>query len=140
MIKIDKNILDTIRNYLKELSEIEENNLDERLITIPKRQHELFIRYVYESKQLGSTEIKMKKLYGELYKYYKYNDDRKWDTKGEIESQIYSDPKYQVLWREFNEQKYIVEELEGFLNNLKSLYYNIKEFIGLLRFQAGMFW
>ena len=139
MIQIDQNILNKIRDHLKDLSHIEENNLDDRLMTIPKHQHELFIRYVHESKHLGNTELKMKKLYGELYKYYKYNDDRNWDTKGEIESQIYADPKYQVLWREFNEQKYIVEELEGFLNNLKSLYYNIKEFIGLLKFQAGMF-
>ena len=139
MVKLDKNAIDMLRSYIEKLCEIEESNLSERLIMIPKRQHDLFIRYVYESKQLGRAEIEMKKMYGDLYKKFKYDDDRNWDTKGEIESQIYSDPKYQRLWIDFNNQKYIVEELEGFLANLKSLYYNIKELIGWFKFQAGVY-
>lgn len=139
MQKITKDVLDKIREYIEHLCEIDEENVEYRIKEIPKIRHELFTRFSHECRELDNLNISLKKKYGDLYKHYKYEDDRNWDTKGEIESQIYSNKDYCTMWRIYNEQKYIVKELEGILENLKSLSYDIKELNQLIRFKSGCY-
>jgi len=139
MQKMTKEVLDKIRKYIETLCIINEDTLQEKISEIPKRQHEIFTRFAYECNELNNLDMKLKKKYGDLYKHYKYGDNRNWDTKGEIESQIYADTNYQVVWRQYNEQTYIVKELEGILNNIKVASFQIKNMIDLLKFKAGMY-
>jgi len=139
MQKIDKKILDTIKNNVQVICDIQEDNVEDRIKDISKVQHSIFIRFAYEANELNTIETKMKELYGTLYRHYKFNDNHSWETKGEIESQIYADQKYQTLLIECNKQKYIVKELEGCLDNIKTVSFQIKNLIALLKYKAGMY-
>jgi len=140
MQKIDKNALQLIRNHVHTLSEIDEDNVEERKKEIPKRIHEIFVRFMYECNELKELEVKKLAKHGELYKHYKFFDNHSWGNKGEIESQICSDKTYQYICREYNKQEYIVKELEGFFKNLKDLMFQVKNTIDLMKFKSGITW
>ena len=136
---MDKKTLDELKNYVADICDINEENLDEKLRENAKRYNQIFHQFAYECNELNKIEREMKEEYGRLYKHFKYEDDHTWDSKGEIESQIFADKKYSALTLKHNEQTYVVKQLEGCLNNIKHTSFQIKNLISLLKFRSGMF-
>ena len=74
------------------------------------------------------TVLKNKK-YGELFEFYKYNDNKAWSTKIEIESQINRNKDYCKLNLKINRYEVMLKELEMSLKNIHNSLYVIKNLI-----------
>lgn len=67
--------------------------------------------------------------YGELVKFYKFNDSYSWGNAKEIDSQINANPDYCKMLREINEQKYFLTFISETLSNMKNLGFVIKNYL-----------
>lgn len=76
-----------------------------------------------------SLEIEKDELYGELLKHYKFEDNVAWGSQREIDSQIYSDPKYISKVKELTMQKYYLEYIQETLGNVKAVAFTIKNYL-----------
>jgi hypothetical protein len=61
------------------------------------------------------------RIYGTLYEKFKYNCNKEWDSKAEIESQIKKEKEYIDIVIKINRQQVIVEYLENTLKNITIL-------------------
>lgn len=106
------------------LSEIiEKNNL---LPTYISDWQKLFANQTFIVKKM---EIDAGVKYGELVKYYKFNDSYSWSNAKEIDSQINANPDYCKMLRDINEQKYFLTFISETLSNMKNLGFVIKNYI-----------
>ena len=130
-------------NKLKVLAEKEiqfnEKNALEISVQVPNLFQKYLDIYIEELKTLNMFEIGREKKYGELYKHFKHKDQYEWTQKGEIESQINSDPSYYAIKIQIVQQEYVVKYLENVLDNVKRLSYTIKNWIEIRKFQSGMY-
>lgn len=108
------------------------------------KSHEIHTLYQYYLRILTNEmsvldDLEQKKLtkYGSLFEYYKFNHSYRYETKSEIESQIFADPNYQQISRQYDEQKCVVIYLEKTLENIKNMSFSIKNFMEVKRFYAG---
>ena len=106
------------------LSEIiDKNNL---LPTYISDWQKLYANQTFIVKKL---EIDAAVKYGELVKYYKFNDSYSWGNAKEIDSQINANSDYCKMLREINEQKYFLTFITETLSNMKNLGFVIKNYI-----------
>lgn len=119
--------------------QFDEKNVLELSERVPNLFQKYLDVYVEELKILKDMEINREKKYGELYKHFKHKDQYEWSQKGEIESQINSDPNYYKLKMQIAQQEFMVKYLENVLDNIKRLSFSIKNWIEIKKFQAGMF-
>lgn len=106
------------------LSEIiEKNNL---LPTFISEWQKLYANQTFIVKKL---EIDAGVKYGELVKYYKFDDNYSWSNAKEIDSQINANPVYCKMLREINEQKYFLTFITETLSNMKNLGFVIKNYL-----------
>jgi uncharacterized protein related to proFAR isomerase len=126
------------QKVVKDLDFNDENVLEKstRIPTFYQRYLEL---YIDEIRKLKKVSISLDTKYGELYKYYKYEDNHTWDNKAEIVSQINTNEDYNVLKQEQIKREFVVKYLEEVLDNIKRMSFSIKNFIDLKKFNAGMF-
>lgn len=126
------------QKVVKDLDFNDENVLEKstRIPTFYQRYLEL---YIDEIRKLKNVSISLDTKYGELYKYYKYEDNHTWDNKAEIVSQINTNEDYNVLKQEQIKREFVVKYLEEVLDNIKRMSFSIKNFIDLKKFNAGMF-
>ncbi len=136
---LDENTFKRLKQkVIKDLDFNDENVLEKstRIPTFYQRYLEL---YIDEIKLLKSVSLRVDTKYGELYKYYKYEDNHSWDNKAEIVSQINRDKDYNDLRQEQVKREFVVKYLEEVLDNIKRMSFSIKNFIDLKKFNAGMF-
>lgn len=128
---------------LKVLAEKDLQFDEKNVLQMSEKVPNLFQRYldiyVEELKVLKGMELDREKMYGDLYKHFKYNDSYEWNQKGEIESQINSNDEYNKLKIKMAQQEFMVKYLESVLDNIKRLSFSIKNWIEIKKFQAGMF-
>lgn len=136
---MDKKTLDSIKNGVQDVCKVNEDNLENRTEHIAKWQYDVYMRWARETIELNKIKVEMKRVHGELYRKYKYEDNRAWDTKGEIESQIYTEKKYTDLCIKYHEQEYIVKTLEGCTETLKTASFQIRNTIDFLKYKSGIF-
>ena len=86
----------------------------------------LYANQTYIVKKL---EIDAAEKYGELVKYYKFQDSFSWSNAKEIDSQINANPEYCKILREINQQKYFLNFITETLSNMKNLAFVIKNYI-----------
>lgn len=91
-----------------------------------------------EKKEQMKLQIDLEEIYGELYKTYKFESTYRWDTKGEIESQIFADKKYINIKKLLNDKIVIVEYISQTIDNIKNVSYQIKSYMDWERFKAGI--
>ena len=127
---------------LKKLTEeklaFSEDNIQGKIASIPLLYDTYMKAFVRENKLLNELKLDKDVLYADLYKYFKYDADHRWDTKNEIESQMYSDVKYQSKVKQINEQQEIVTFLELTLENIKTLSFSLKNYIDWRKFQEAV--
>lgn len=132
--------LKELERYVKKFLTNLQDNVIEKSDKIHLLRHTIQTNYFYpEYTKLDLLEEQCKKKYGELFNHFKYEDNKKWETRGEIESQIYSNNEHYNLRVKLSEQKYIVKELEAILLNLKDCSYSIKNIIDYKKWESGMF-
>ena len=90
---------------------IDKNNL---LPTFISDWQKLYANQTYIVKKL---EIDAGVKYGELVKFYKFQDNYSWGNAKEIDSQINANPEYCKMLREINEQKYFLTFITETLSN-----------------------
>lgn len=102
---------------------INKNNLLPSLI---QRWTTLYTRlnYLYQNHKISLDE-----LYGQLYKFYKFNDKYAWGTSKEIDSQIYSNKQYCDEARKLATEKYQLDYILETLGTLKGMHYTIKNYL-----------
>lgn len=88
-----------------------------------------------ESLILNDLELQRDTLYGELLEHLKFNSDKRWDTKGEIESQMFRDVNYQSIIRQINEQKSVTDYLGRVFEMIKSTQFAIKNYMDWEKFK-----
>jgi hypothetical protein len=102
---------------------IDKNNY---LPTLIGKYQKLYANQTYIVKKL---EIDAGEKYGELVKYYKFQDSFSWSNAKEIDSQINANPEYCKILREINQQKYFLNFISETLSNMKNLAFVIKNYI-----------
>jgi hypothetical protein len=102
---------------------IDKNNY---LPTLIGKYQKLYANQTYIVKKL---EIDAAEKYGELVKYYKFQDSFSWSNAKEIDSQINANTQYCQILREINQQKYFLNFITETLSNMKNLAFVIKNFI-----------
>jgi hypothetical protein len=131
--------LEELKKIANEDLKLDSDNIEKKtlqLSTIYQRYLEIYIK---EIRQLKKLSLDKDKLYGELYKHYKFVDDYKWDTKSEIDSMVKSDDKYYKMALENSNQEAVVSYLEQLLSNIKSVGYSIKNYVDFAKLKQGMF-
>ena len=90
-----------------------------------------------ESAKFVVLEIEKDKLYGKLYKEYRFESNLKFDSNKEIESQIKCDPEWVKLSAASSKQKLVVDYLQDTLGNINRLSFSIKNFIEIMKVRGG---
>lgn len=93
--------------------------------------------FVKENKNLNLLEQEKDELYASLYRHFKYESDVRWETKHEIETQMYTTKPYIVILSKIEDQQEIVTYLQQQLENVKSLSFAIKNYIDWQKFVSG---
>jgi hypothetical protein len=131
--------LEELKKIANEDLKLDSDNIEKKtlqLSTIYQRYLEIYIK---EIRQLKKLSLDKDKLYGELYKHYKFVDDYKWDTKSEIDSMVKSDDKYYKIALDMSNEEAVVSYLEQLLSNIKSVGYSIKNYVDFAKLKQGMF-
>lgn len=122
----------TFKQLMKMLDEslkLNDDNMSEKSLEIPLLYHKYLDIYSKELRRLKKLHIDKKKLFGTLYEQIKHHGNISWDTKAEIESQIYRDTSYYQLCVEYNEAETMVNQLELCLKNIQNMSFQIKNFV-----------
>lgn len=83
-------------------------------------------------------EERINQLKGKLVKYYKYEDNYKWNTLAECESQAMYNPQFIKYRKVYLKQKAYLKFCEDTLANLKGMPYSIKNDIEWKKYGMGM--
>jgi len=78
---------------------------------------------------VATLKTKMNEIYGEKFKFYKFDDNYTWSATKEIESQINKDPTYIAVVKEYDTQKYILDFIEETVSNIKNVGFTIKNYL-----------
>jgi hypothetical protein len=114
---------------LDEELKINEKNLEQKSMAIPLIYHQYLDIYSKELRHLRKLELEKKKEYAISYEKVKHKSNVSWETKTEIESQVYNDPSFYSKCVEYNEQETMVNQLELSLKNIQNMSYQIKNII-----------
>ena len=125
-------------NTLKQITETKltfsEDNFQSKLAEVPLLYSRYLQIFVNENKNLMELKLKKEVKYADLYRYYKFSANERWDTKSEIEAQMYSDQQFQSIISDINSQQEIVTFLEQTLDNIKTLSFAVRNHIDWQKF------
>jgi len=123
---------------LKQLTEkkitFSEDNFQSKLAEVPLLYSSYLQIFVRENKFLMELKLKKEVKYAELYRYFKFSANERWETKSEIEAQMYSDIQFQSIISDINTQQEIVTFLEQTLDNIKTLSFAVRNHIDWQKF------
>jgi hypothetical protein len=117
---------DKLMNKLKNYLTIDEDNIEKKILDNPLTYHQYLDLYCNELRILSKLELDKKVMFGKLYEKIKFHGNVSWDTKAEIESQIYRNAEFYALHVRCNEQSVMVKQLEKSLENIKNISFQIK--------------
>lgn len=134
-MKMDQ--LPKVKAKVAECLTITEDNFTKKSLNSPYMYHQWLDLLMDETLVLKKLAIDRDKMYGELYEHYKFNHIQTLDSKGEIEAWIKKDPKYIKLNTEFVEQEVICKYLEGVVDRISKLSFDLKNFVEYKKFLSG---
>jgi hypothetical protein len=116
---------------------ITKKNVLEKSLQIPKLLDSYIKIFTKEYHDYKNLLAKKKKKYGELYEHFKFKSKYTLDKKSEIEPFIYGDDDFFKISKQCNDQEMICKFLENIIDTLKSMSFNIKNFIDYNKFLNG---
>ena len=134
---MNKQKFEELKNYVGKKITWTGDNCQSKLMELSILYSNCINTFTTESLELEDISIKLKELTAELWEHYKFNADHRWDTKQEIETQMYRDVRFRTLTAEYNEQKAITDYLGRVFEMIKSTQYAIKSYMDWEKFKAG---
>lgn len=128
---MDLKKFDGLRKFDSEKFNITKENIAAKSVELTNEFMRHFDLYIIEYKLYQDMLVQKQKLYSELYKKYRYDNQQEARTKTEVEPFIYSDESYYKMCLSTNDQEMVVKYLEGICDAIKKLSYNIKNIIDL---------
>jgi len=114
-----------------------EEDIANQCLIVPRLFQRYLDVYTVELEELKIMIAQKEKKHGKLYKYYKYEDDIKWTTREEINSQIRSNDEYYKILLKCEKQEVIVSFLNETIDNIKKMSFNMKNYIEIKKFLTG---
>jgi hypothetical protein len=106
-------------------------------LDVPILYHKYLDIFTVQFKLMKDKDNAMKELYGKLYDKYRFQGDKQLDTKGEVETYVFSDAAYVKLQYEYNVQVTVVKYLESVLEAIGRITYTVGNFIKYREFLVG---
>lgn len=135
---LSDNEFEELQNFLEEELTFSESNISLKTMKLAAMQQKLIRLLGSLTKEKADIETKLDELYGTLYRFYKFESEYRWDTKTEIESQIYSDKKYVPIKTKLNNIISQITVVGKSLDSLKDISYHIKNYIDFQKLMNGM--
>lgn len=95
---------------------------------IPTLTREWSSSYAMQRFTVEKLKQEQKQMYGQKYKYYRYNAPEVWESTKEIESQISCDPDYVKISKQLNEQQYFLDEISGVYEIVKKITFTVNKY------------
>ena len=115
----------------------DKTNAMEKCQNVPSLYQHWLDVFNKESAKLIRLQLDQDKLYGELYKKYRFESDYTWESQKEIDSQIKCDQDWLKLAAEMGKQKIVVDWLQETLGNINRMSFSIKNYLQFLQVQGG---
>ena len=115
---------------------ITEKNALQKTLEIPNLYQIYLSYFIKESMDLKKMKVNLERMYGEKFKYYKEDYGRELN-RGEIEHYIDADKEYHEKNQEYQFQELVCKYLEEITQRMKSLSFDLKNFIDLKTFLGG---
>ena len=106
-------------------------------LDVPILYHKYLDIFTAQFKIMKDKDNTMKELYGKLYDKYRFHGDKQLDTKGEVETYVFSDAAYVKMQYEYNVQVTAVKYLESLLEAIGRITYTVGNFIKYREFLVG---
>jgi len=126
-----------LKEHIDKKITLDITKLNAQLLESPILYSSVLQLFIKENKILNNLEIEKDEKYASLYKHFKYDSDVRWETKHEIESQMYSDKSYLMILSKIEDQQEVVTYLQQQLENIKNMSFAIKNYIEWQQFLAG---
>lgn len=114
---------------------------DDNLLDMARERPYIHAKYInlYNTELQKSSRLKNKldKLHAKLFKEIKYDRGFNWGTKGEIENQMFLEPVYYELKKQYDFQKLVTDFYEQCIDIIKSISFDIKNYTEYNMFLMG---
>ena len=130
--------LEALKVFVKKDLIINEDNLQKISLGVPVLYHKYLDIFTEEFKVFQDMTTNLKEAYGKLYDKYRFNSDKQLDGKAEIECYIFSDPIYIKKQYDYNVQQKVVKYLEGVLDTISKISFNVNNYVNYRKFLAGV--
>jgi hypothetical protein len=127
-----------LQDYLEDKLTFNEENIGLKTMELASIHHKLIRLLSSMTKDKTAIEGKLDEMYGTLYKFYKFESEYRWETKGEIESQIFSDKRYSTIKERANLITVQITFVGKSLDSLKEISYQIKNYIDFQKLMNGI--
>lgn len=133
-----KSDFSTLVKYTENKLKLTKDNVFDKSVEIVNAYTEYLNLYIKELKRYRELVIDKDRLYGTLYDDFRFNNNKALKSKTEIDpyidsNKVFYDTKIAVM-----EQEMVVKYLEGILDNINRMSYNIKNFIELKQMKEGL--
>jgi len=136
---MNKETFKKLKDFSKENLELTPENVMEKSLKFNNLYIHYHNLYVKEKKLLKDINNNMKKVYSDLYHYYKFGAfDFKLDNKHEIETYIFGNDKYYDLKVKYDEQVIYVDYLLSTMEQIQKTSFQIGHYIDLLKIKNGL--
>lgn len=127
-----------LQDYLDKRLVYTHENLPTKLLEYPTI-HQTLIKILTDlHKEKSVLEEKRTELYGNLYRHYKFESEYRWDSRNEIESQIFADKKYLVIAKEIEDLEAQILYVGKTIDGMKSLSYTARSYIDYQKLINGV--
>jgi hypothetical protein len=134
---MNRHEFDEIRAEFQAITLIDDDNL----LDMARERPYLHSRYLNEYNKeiliLHNMKSNLDKLFAKKYKDIKFDTKHAWNTKGEIENQIFGDDEYYNIKVEYDFQKTIVDFYSDAIDIIKSISFDIKNYTEYKMFLMG---
>lgn len=139
--EIDKRYEEKYQEIKKEISEmfvVDQHELGSEAIRHISKMHHYNSRLSEEKIMLFKIKRKMDEIHGELFEKYRFNNNFKVTTKGEVEEWINRDIRWQRICTRYEYQKIIVDGYARVVESIREKGYMIKNLIDLKKIELGI--
>lgn len=127
-----------LQKYLDTKLEFTHENLSTKLMEYASVHQTLLKILSNLHKEKNILDEKRSELYGTLYRHYKFESEYRWETKNEIESQIFSDKKFTTLVKEISDLEVQITYVGKTVDGMKSLSYTARSYIDYQKLINGI--
>lgn len=134
---MNKQNFKNLKDYIDKKINWNQDNCQGKLMELTVLYSKCIDLFSEESLLLNELKLQKDIIYGDLLETLKFESNRRWDSKNELESQMYREPKFQLISRQINEQQSVVDYLGKCFEIIKSTQYAIKSYMDWEKFKSG---